>query len=46
MNLTGKKNVEPRKRYHHLSDVLKWGKHEGQSIEDIITDNPKYIEWC
>jgi hypothetical protein len=45
MDLTGKDKGRDKK-YHHLHTVLTWGKHEGQSIEDIITDHPKYIEWC
>ena len=28
-----------------LDDLLPFGKHEGQQVEDVIHDDPSYIEW-
>lgn len=29
-----------------LEDEFKFGKHKGHQLEDVIDDDPKYIEWC
>jgi len=29
-----------------LSDVMPFGKHKGQEIEDLIHDHPDYLAWC
>lgn len=28
-----------------LEDILDFGAHKGQQIEDLIEDHPDYIEW-
>ena len=28
-----------------LDDIFKFGKHEYEQLEDVITDDPDYIEW-
>ena len=28
-----------------LDDLFNFGKHEGSQVEDIIEDDPGYIEW-
>lgn len=28
-----------------LDDVLSFGKHKGEMIEDLIDDNPSYLAW-
>lgn len=29
-----------------LEDEFTFGKHEGHQLEDVIHDDPAYIEWC
>lgn len=29
-----------------LQDEFTFGKHRGQQLEDVIEDDPGYIEWC
>lgn len=29
-----------------LEDEFKFGKHKGHQLEDVIEDDPDYIEWC
>ena len=29
-----------------LDDVFKFGKHKDDQLEDVIGDDPDYIEWC
>ncbi len=29
-----------------LSDKIKFGKYKGYSIEDILADDPSYLEWA
>ena len=29
-----------------LEDVFKFGKHKDHQLEDVIEDDPDYIEWC
>lgn len=29
-----------------LEDVFTFGKHKGNQLEDVIDDDPGYIEWC
>lgn len=29
-----------------LDSIFKFGKHIGQQLEDVIEDDPDYIEWC
>lgn len=28
-----------------LEDILTFGKHKGQQLEDVIEDDPRYVEW-
>ena len=28
-----------------LDDIFKFGKHEGEQLEDVIDDDRDYIEW-
>lgn len=28
-----------------LEDIFTFGKHKGCELEDVIEDDPKYIEW-
>jgi len=28
-----------------LDDLFKFGKHEGKQLEDVIEDDPDYVEW-
>ena len=28
-----------------LDDLFPFGKHEGEQVEDVIHDDPSYIEW-
>lgn len=28
-----------------LSDIMKFGKHKGEQIEDLLYDDPKYLVW-
>lgn len=28
-----------------LEDIFKFGKHKGHQLEDVIHDDPGYIEW-
>jgi len=30
----------------NLEDSFTFGKHKGHQIEDVIEDDPSYIEWC
>ncbi len=32
--------------FYDLSDKFKFGKHRGQSLCDVIADDPTYIHWC
>lgn len=32
--------------FYDLSDKFKFGKHRGQSLCDVIADDPTYINWC
>lgn len=29
-----------------LEDEFKFGKHKGHQLEDVIEDDPNYLEWC
>jgi len=29
-----------------LDDCFVFGKHVGEQLEDVIEDDPGYIEWC
>lgn len=29
-----------------LQSVLQFGKYKGETVEDIIADNPKYLAWA
>lgn len=29
-----------------LEDHFTFGKHNGSQLEDVIDDDPDYIEWC
>ena len=29
-----------------LDSVFIFGKHKGDQVEDVIEDDPGYIEWC
>jgi len=29
-----------------LEETFKFGKHKGRQVEDVIEDDPDYIEWC
>ena len=29
-----------------LEDCFVFGKHTGHQLEDVIEDDPAYIEWC
>ena len=35
--------------YHNrplrLSDIMPFGKHEGEEIEDMVIDHPNYMAW-
>jgi len=28
-----------------LDDIFTFGKHKGEQLEDVIEDDPAYIEW-
>lgn len=28
-----------------LDDIFSFGKHKGDQVEDVIEDDPSYIEW-
>jgi len=32
-------------RNYKLDDFFAFGKHEGDQVEDVIEDDPSYIEW-
>jgi hypothetical protein len=29
-----------------LKDTFSFGKHRTHTIEDVITEDPRYVEWC
>lgn len=31
--------------FYHLHTVVRWGKHNGKKMEDIIDDDPSYVTW-
>lgn len=31
---------------YHLNTVLTFGKHQGQSVKEILSHSPEYISWC
>ncbi len=33
------------KMQYSLEDVIKFGKHKGEQIEDLIYDEPGYMTW-
>ena len=35
-----------KSRVWALTDVLDFGKHQSKTIEDVIEDDPLYIDWC
>lgn len=43
--LDGAKRIYDRKIIS-LSDVLDFGKHEGEDVDSVIRSYPYYIQWC
>ena len=33
-------------RLFEISDDFTFGKHEGESVDEVIVDDPEYVEWC
>jgi|GEM_PF-6270629 len=33
-------------KLHSLATKLDFGKHEGETLTEILKSNPSYIEWC
>ncbi len=29
-----------------VNDVLSFGKHKGETLDEVIVEDPKYIAWC
>lgn len=34
------------KSYTSLDDKLNFGKHSGKTIDDVLWDDPSYLEFC
>ena len=40
-----KKILKTNEYIYSLSDILKFGKHKGKTLKNVIDIEPKYVEW-
>lgn len=37
--------LQKKPKVYNLRDRLTFGKHQGETLQDVIDDDPQYIEW-
>lgn len=40
------RKAEPEYRTYRLKDALPFGQYKGNTIDDVLSDDPGYLDWC